>query len=62
MPDLSYIGNPISKRVEHNYIIAFNPFFGSQIWAVKSDLFIDVVGIFRRSQSSPCRPFGGGES
>lgn len=24
----SYIGSPISKWVEHNFTIAFNPFFG----------------------------------
>lgn len=34
MPEVSYIRNPISKRVEHNFIIEFNPFFGSEIWAL----------------------------
>ena len=29
-----YIGNPISKWVEHNFAIAFNPFFGSKNLAI----------------------------
>ncbi len=30
MREEPYIGNPISKWVEHNFAIAFNPFFGSK--------------------------------